>query len=410
MAGSVRQLTPRPVVASAGKGGDMDQNDQPSGKFPSETAPGFALPILSEVRIKRAERPLTDRWQHVPVEPHRSTLLGISFRPLQADALGLDARTTLETLLGYPFQLVRLGAYWNRIEPEPDRFSFDALDWQVDAAERAGKQIILSVGAVKTFGYPEFFVPAHALSRPLREGSLVTPAEHSALLSAATAFVTRVVERYRDRRALVAWQVEHEGADPLGVEHSWRLSAAFIQHELQAVQAADPTRPILMNGFLPTSSLVGVQQGWRTRDQGDSLAVAQRLADIVGIDYYPRHALVRLGPWTVYLDGSRSSWSRRRRREMLAWARAAGRQLMVSEGQSEPWEAVTTPPNPDGVAMYSCLPEHVVEHYNEWMEWTRQEAVDLYAYLFWGAEYWVLRKQSGDPSYLQAFARVLEQS
>ena len=42
----------------------------------------------------------------------------------------------------------------------------------------AGKQIILCVGAVKTFGYPEFFVPAHHLPKPLREGALVEPADH----------------------------------------------------------------------------------------------------------------------------------------------------------------------------------------------------------------------------------------
>ncbi|MDB4872819.1 MAG: hypothetical protein JWL97_3823, partial [Gemmatimonadales bacterium] len=42
----------------------------------------LALPIASEVRVTRATRPLTDRWQHLPVEPRRSTMLGISFRPL----------------------------------------------------------------------------------------------------------------------------------------------------------------------------------------------------------------------------------------------------------------------------------------------------------------------------------------
>ena len=60
---------------------------------------------------------------------------------------------------------------------------------------------------------------------------------------------------------------------------------------MAAVRAADPSRPIMMNGFLPASPLVRLPQWWQTRDQGDSLAVAQRLADIVGIDYYPRHAL-----------------------------------------------------------------------------------------------------------------------
>src|SRR5437764_5827413 len=164
----------------------------------------LALPIASEVRVTRATRPLTDCWQHVPVAPRRSTLLGISFRPPQVDVLGLDARATLRTLLAYPFQLVRLGAYWSRLEPEPGRFRPDELDWQVDAAERAGKQVILCVGAVKAFGYPEFFVPAHHLRPHLREGDLVEPAAHRPLLAAATAFVTRIVERYRDRRAIVA--------------------------------------------------------------------------------------------------------------------------------------------------------------------------------------------------------------
>jgi hypothetical protein len=367
-----------------------------------------ALPLVSEIRVVRAMRPLTDRWQRMPVAPRRSTLLGISVRPPQVDALGLDARTTLQALLAYPFQLVRLGAYWNRLEPGPGRFCPDELDWQVDAAEQAGKQIILSVGAVKTFGYPECFVPAHQLRHSLREGALVEPAAHRSLLTAATAFITRIVERYRDRQAIVAWQVEHEAVDPLGVEHSWRLAAAFVLQEVEAVRAADPTRPIMLNGFLPTSSAVGLSQWWRTRDQGDSLTVAQRLADIVGVDYYPRHALVRIGAWTLYLDGSRRPWLQRRRKQLFAWAHTYGRRLMIAEGQAEPWETVTTAPNPRGWGMYSCMPEQVIANYNQCMRWSWHAPADLYAYLFWGAEYWLLRQQSGDARYLQAFARVLE--
>src|SRR5579862_7475693 len=106
----------------------------------------LAAPLASEVRLKQATQPLTDAWRHLPIEPRGSTLLGISYRPPQVDALGLEARSTLQTLLAYPFQLIRLGAYWNRIEPEPGLFETDELDWQIDAAEQAGKQIILCVG------------------------------------------------------------------------------------------------------------------------------------------------------------------------------------------------------------------------------------------------------------------------
>jgi hypothetical protein len=369
-------------------------------------AAGALAEAASQVRVARAARPLTNRWQQVPVQPRGEARIGISFRPLQAEALGLDPMTTLAALLGYPFQLIRLGAYWNRIEGGPGRFDTGELDRQVDAAEQAGKQIIVCVGPVKTFGYPEFFVPGHHLPGPLREGALVEPSAHLSLLDASTAFAARIVERYRDRKAIVAWQVEHDAVDPLGMEHSWRLSAAFVRREVEAVRAADPTRPVMMNGFLPTSAPVRIQQWWRTRDQGDSLAVAQQLADIVGVDFYPRHALAALPGRTVYLAGSIRAL--RRRRGLLRWAAASGRRLIIDEGQAEPWEAVTAPPSPPGRAMYSCLPEHVIENYSQCMRWSQQGPWALDAYLFWGAEYWMLRERQGDPRYLRAFARVLE--
>jgi hypothetical protein len=370
----------------------------------------LALPILSEVRLRRAAGRSTDRWRDVQVEARHDTKLGVSFRPPQVDALGLDARTALDQILSYPFTLIRLGAYWNRIERAPGEFDPTELDWQVDAAERAGTQVVLCVGPLKTFGYPEFFVPAHHLEQPLREGILVRPDTHGPLLATGIAFATRIVERYRGRKAIVAWQVEHEAVDPLGVEHSWRLSAAFVKAEIDAVRRTDPTRPIMMNGFLPTSSPVRLQQWWSTRDQGDSLAVAQQLADVVGIDYYPRHALLSLGAMTVYLQGEDATGNQRRRRALFAWAASEGKRLMISEGQAEPWEAVTVPPSPPGRSMYSCTPDKVIENYNKCIGWAREANLDLDAYFFWGAEYWITRQRSGDSRYLDAVARILDEA
>lgn len=367
----------------------------------------LTIPLLSEVRLKQATQPLTDKWQRLPIVPRGSTQLGISYRPPQVEALGLDARTTLQTLLTYPYHLIRLGAYWNRMEPAQGIFYTDELDWQIDAAEQAGKQIILCVGPLKTFSYPEFFVPSHRLAQPFPEHTRIKPSAYPSLSTPATEFITRLVERYKHRQGIVAWQVEHEAVDPLGVEHSWRLDVSFVEKEVEALRKADPTRPVMMNGFLPTSLLVRLSQWWRTRDQGDSLAVAQHLADIVGIDYYPRHALMAVGARTLYLDGSRRPWQQQRWKHVFAQSHAHGQKLMIAEGQAEPWEAVTTPPNPPGQGMYSCLPEQVILNYNTCMRWSQRE-IPLYAYLFWGAEYWMLRKQSGDPSYLQAFARILE--
>lgn len=369
----------------------------------------IALPLMLEARLARPGQFVNDSWKQSPISRRGRTLLGFSFRPRQVEAFGMDGPATLDALLAYSFDVVRVAAYWNHIEATAGRFDTRELDWQLEAIERAGKQAILSVGAVKNFGYPEFFVPEHQLQGRLAEGSLVGPSTHAALLAGATRFIERIVERYRDRTSIVAWQLEHESVDPLGVEHSWRLAVDFVQRELEAVRTADPSRPVMMNGFLPTSSLVRLSQWWATRDQGDSLAVATRLADIVGIDYYPRHALFAVGPRTLYLEGGNLPWQRSLTRTILEGVRERGKRLMVSEGQAEPWEAVTLPPNPEARAMFSCRPEDAIRNYNAAMSWAAY-GEPIYAYLFWGAEYWILRNQSGDPRYLRAFARITEEA
>ena len=364
---------------------------------------------LLEFRLKQAVQPLTGAWQMLPIAPRGSTRLGISFRPLQAAAFGLDVRPTLQALLAHPFNIIRLGAYWNRMEPQPGAFRTEELDWQIEATEEAGKQIILCLGPLKTFGYPEFFVPAHHLRQPFAEHKLVKASQYPALLLAATEFITRLVERYKQHESIIAWQLEHEAVDPLGVEHSWRLEAGFVEQEAAAIRNADSTRPLMMNGFLPTSLPVRISQWWQTRDQGDSLALAQHLADMVGIDYYPRHALIPFGKRTLYLDGSQSRWHQSRRKQLIAWAASNHQKLLIAEGQAEPWEVVTVPTNPLNQGLYSCLPEQIISNYNNCMGWFGEQ-VPLFAYLFWGAEYWMLRTQSMDSSYLQSFERILENS
>lgn len=373
-------------------------------------AAGVAAGIVAfpaGLRVRRSRQPLGERWRELPIEPPGSTRLGISFRPLQARDQGLEPREALARLLGEPFDVVRLAAYWNRLEPGTDRFEPAELDWQLEAVESAGRRAIVVLGAVKSFGYPEMFVPAHRLERPLPEGRLVAPASHPALLDAAVSFVTSLVERYRDHPAIVAWQVENEAVDPLGFEHSWRLSEAFVEAELAAVRRLDPARPIVLTGFLAAAPAAGLPQWWRTRGQGDSLAVAERHADVVGVDFYPRIALLGTGPLGVYVDGSRSAWAGDRGRRLLERVAARDGRVMVTEGQAEPWETTLVPPSPPGAGMASCLPEHVIETYNAAMRWSAPPGRGLDAYLFWGAEYWLRRELDGDPRYLGAVRRIL---
>jgi hypothetical protein len=355
---------------------------------------GLAVaPPASELRISASARRPPDAWRERAILSRGSTKLGISFRPLQAAALGL----------------VRLAAHWRQIEVRPGEWETAELDRQLELVAAAGKQIILAVGAIKNFGYPEFYVSAHHLPDALPEHSLVTCASHPELAAAAQGFVTRLVERYRERKSTVAWQVEHEAVDPLGVEHSWRLGSDLATAEVASVRAADPTRPILMNGVLPTSTPVSWMQRLRTRDQVDSVLVARQRADILGIDYYSRHAVLQAGGLSLYLDGSGRPWRQAGWRQLGRWADRSRGRVMITEGQAEPWEAVAVPPSPTGLVPYSCPPERVIDNYNACLR-RAPGVVTLEAYLFWGAEYWLLRKSARDDSYLRAFERLLEES
>lgn len=345
----------------------------------------------------------------MPIEPRRTSLLGITFRPLQAEAFGLEVDATLAVLLNYPIQIVRLGAYWDRIEPEPGRFDIGELDRHIDMVEQSDAKIVMCVGALKTYGFPEYFIPRHIAPHMPPDGTVFTPEAHPELLAGACEFIVRIVHRYKHRQAIVAWQLENEPLDPIPFAHNWRLSRAFLAQELSALHAEDSSRPVSMNGFSSASPLIKLGHTWMTRDDGTSLNFAKSKADIVGVDYYPRVAGLAVGKSrAVYVDSTRLQGELRHHVKLLAWAKSHNRRLMVTEAQAEPWELSTVPPSPPQHGLYSCNPQGIITTYNKWMQAARISG-PLYAYLFWGAEYWVHRQRLGNPHYLQAFARVINQ-
>ena len=217
----------------------------------------------------------------------------------------------------------------------------------------------------------------------LRHGEARSEQEDPArpLNEAGQAAVERVARRFAALEPRLN-SISHSGV--LRARQTAEILAAHVR-EAPPLQARDGLRPL--DAVAPVAD-------WLLAQAGDAGALA----------------LVGLGPRTLYLEGGRGPWHTRARARVFGHARTSGRRLMVSEGQAEPWEAVTTPPNPRGWAMYSCPPERLIDNYNRWMRWTRRAAAPLDAYLFWGAEYWVLRDHSGDPRYLRAFARLLEQA
>src|SRR5262249_15161973 len=113
-------------------------HDQPGGHGPAvaQRAPRRARRPGADRTVARgaAARELTGRWREVARGRGGRTGVGSTSRPRQCEDLNLDPRHTLAALLSYPFEVVRLSAYWDRVEPSPGKFDPSELDWQLDAA------------------------------------------------------------------------------------------------------------------------------------------------------------------------------------------------------------------------------------------------------------------------------------
>jgi len=376
---------------------------------------------LAELALAAPNEPLTNAWRSRTVIPRRGMALGASFRPDVAGALRLDPGDALARLLREPIQLIRFGARWSDLQTSSGQFDPSPLDWQIAAAERAGIPYILGVGAVKSFGYPEFFIPPALIPQSLlaaesqetRSGlpsylqstPMLTAAAYPAILDGALQQIERLVHHYGNAPRLVAWQLENEAEDPVFFTPIKRLGNDFVARELAHLRQLDPHRPILMTGTVATTFISWALVHWLTADQGDAFAFALPHADWIGANLFPRLA-VAANVWDhddLYLDGTRAFWSNWFLGNLVNAAQSHGRTFLITEGQAEPWEINGASP-PPGRAAYSCPPEAIIDTYNRVAR--LQPAHTIHAYLFWGWERWLAYERAGMPQYLQAFHRI----
>ena len=283
---------------------------------------------------------------------------------------------------------LRLSTYWDEV----DRAGFGELDWQLAEAERAGRQVVLTVG-MKAQGWPEFAIPDRFTPTTRRGGDVSsTPGLRDAVLD----FIETTVERYRGRRCLEAWQVENEPVNPSGPRRWW-IGPELLRQEVAATRRTDPTRPILLNAFAAFNRGVDVASSRHglprllgrdaDRPEAEVASLLER-GDILGLDVYRRIGY-RLG------GGRRFTTSRQWRLNAARWrerAAAEGKQAWIVEAQAEPWEPGLAP----GEAPRSCTPEEVVETVGG----LREAGYD--AILLWGVEHWLARDAAGDTSWLHA--------
>lgn len=304
--------------------------------------------------------------------------IGATFSATNARARGLDPQQALAQVIELGLEPLRLCGYWD--QPPDD------LDWQLDQAQAAGRQVLLTVG-MKAPRWPEFHLPPDQ-KLDLPRGAEVGP--DLPVASASAEHVAAMVERFRDRPAIAWWQVENEPLNRSGPD-SWWISPQVLAGEVAAVRERDH-RPVVVTAFGHFDLFLDQASGHRffnpsallsrgTGVEPELLALLQP-GDVLGVDVY--HSIgqrdgrvVHAGDQIPYLE----HW--------LAETRAQGVECWVTELQAEPWKG--------GVG-----PEDVVERLHE----VREAGVGTA--LLWGVEYWLAEAQHGRPAWLDAARAALD--
>lgn len=85
---------------------------------------------------------------------NRQEQIGVSFSQVQAERYGSDWQKNFTSLMDeLGFRHIRIAAYWDRLEPQPDVYDFSQTDYMVNEASKRGAKLTMVIGQ-KAYVYP----------------------------------------------------------------------------------------------------------------------------------------------------------------------------------------------------------------------------------------------------------------
>ncbi|MBI2039261.1 MAG: beta-galactosidase [Candidatus Niyogibacteria bacterium] len=286
---------------------------------------------------------------------------GATFAPNHAENLGLDPREVYRAMLdNLGIRKIRITAYWNRIERERGIVDFSELDWQVQDAEAHNAELILALG-YRAPRWPECHIPEWAKKLPTDE-----------FRSELIRHIERVIERYRDSKAIKIWQVENEPFLDFGICPPF--SVELLDAEIARVRELDaPASPGGLGGRPIMITDSGELSLW---------IQAHKRADVFGSTLYRTIGHPTLGVFTYPLPPAFF-----RAKRAIAELANGPKPAVIIELQAEPWQEK---------ALFQTEPsEHYKtmnpEKFRALLSYIRGTGFD--EFYFWGVEWWYWLKE-----------------
>jgi len=285
-------------------------------------------------------------------------LYGMSFNTLYAEELGLDWKEVYEAILmDLQVKHLRLAAHWPMVEPIDDVYNFSQLDYQLARAEEEGADVILAVGR-RLPRWPECHIPDWVAEKTWEE-------QQEELLE----YITVVVNRYKDNKAITYWQIENEPyLEVFAKEHCGEFDEAFFEKEVAHFRSLDNTRPFLITD----SGNLGTWAG------------AYKHGDAFGTSVYIHFWNPELGQFRTALP----AWAYRVKEGVMRLLYGQKETFLI-ELSAEPWllEPIA---DVDIETQYSRMDLSKIEDIISYAKQTRFQKQYL-----WGAEWWYYLKERG---------------
>ena len=302
---------------------------------------------------------------------------GVSFSKFHSDELGInwkDAYTAILDDLGV--RHFRLSAHWPMVEPEQNVFDWSVLDQQMNMARDRGADVILVVGR-RTPGWPECHTPEWADELEKQDGGVGAGSDYNKALDA---YITAVVNRYKDYPNLKMWQVENE---PFLSVFATAPCATYdpkrLPEEIDMVHKLDPNHKVLVTDSGEISTWYSASH------EGDEFGTSIYL-------YIWQHAF---GPMRYPIG----PWFFRIKQNLLNWF-VTDKHPLAIEVQAEPWLLTPIASAP----IDEQLKQMNIDRFKEIVDFVHKASFSEQYY--WGAEWWYYMKQNGHPEFWD-FAKTL---
>lgn len=301
--------------------------------------------------------------------------MGVTFVPDYATYLGLNPQQTMHALItDLHVRQFRLTSYWSDIETSPGHYDFSQLDWEFAQADAAHAKITLTLG-LRQPRYPECHAPSF----------YNTAGPESTWYPQLKAFMSAVIERYKNNPALNGYQLENEYFLK-GFGTCTDMSRSRLVNEYNLVKSLDLQHEIIVGR---SNNDLGWPVGAPTPDEF-SVSIYQRVWDANVTHRYLQY------PFPAWYYAFLAGWQK-----ILT-----GKNMIIGELQAEPW-----PPHEQTIPGSSLTEQN--KSFNaarltntiNFGKATGMKTIDL-----WGAEYWYYRLTVlHDPSVWNAAKQIFSQ-